>query len=104
MDVSIVIPTRNRAVFLSHALKSALRQRDVTFEVIVVDEASTDQTPTLLAAVDDRRVRVIRHDVVRGLPAARNHGADAARGDWLAFLDDDDLWAPDKLLRQLEAA
>jgi len=76
----------------------------VTFEVIVVDEASTDQTPTLLTAVNDPRVRVIRHDVARGLPGARNHGADQSRGDWFAFLDDDDLWAPDKLVRQIEAA
>jgi len=72
--------------------------------VIVVDEASTDQTPTLLRAVNDPRVTIIRHDEARGLPEARNHGADLSRGDWLAFLDDDDLWAPDKLVRQLEAA
>ena len=104
MDVSIIIPTRNRSGFLMQALRSALRQQDVTVEVIVVDEASIDQTPTLLATVNDRRVRVIRHDVPRGLAGARNHGADESHGDWLAFLDDDDLWAPDKLVRQLDAA
>ena len=104
MDVSIIIPTRNRCAFLTQALRSALRQQDVSFEVIVVDEASTDHTPRLLTAVNDPRVRVIRHDVARRLPSARNHGAAQSRGDWLAFLDDDDLWAPDKLVRQLEAA
>ncbi len=104
MDVSVIVPTRNRGALLAMTLRSALRQQDVDFEVIVVDEASTDGTPAMLAAVGDGRVRVIRHDTPRGLSAARNHGAADARGDWLAFLDDDDLWAPDKLVRQLNAA
>jgi len=104
MDVSIIVPTRNRRELLATTLRSALRQRDIDVEVIVVDEASTDGTPAMLAAVGDARVRVIRHATPRGLPAARNHGAADARGDWFAFLDDDDLWAPDKLVRQLTAA
>ncbi len=85
-------------------LRSVLRQRDVALEVIVVDEASTDDTPALLAAISDPRLFVIRHDTPRGLPSARNHGADQAQGEWLAFVDDDDLWAPDKVARQLQAA
>jgi glycosyltransferase involved in cell wall biosynthesis len=58
----------------------------------------------VLAALGDARVRVIRHDTPRGVSAARNRGAAEASGEWLAFLDDDDLWAPDKLVRQLGAA
>jgi len=81
-----------------------LRQRDVDLEVIVVDEASTDDTPTMLAVVADARVRVIRNDTPSGVAAARNRGAAEAHGDWLAFLDDDDLWAPEKLVSQLQAA
>jgi glycosyltransferase involved in cell wall biosynthesis len=104
MDVSVVVPTRNRSALLAKTLRSALRQQEVDLEVIVVDEASTDDTPAILIALGDPRVRVIRHDVPRWLAAARNHGADEARGEWLAFLDDDDLWAPDKLVRQLRAA
>ena len=104
MDVSVVIPTRNRSALLSRTLRSALRQERVDFEVIVVDEASNDDTPALLSALDDHRVRVVRHEIPRGLSAARNHGAEHARAEWLAFLDDDDLWAPDKLFRQLSAA
>ena len=104
MDVSVIVPTRNRRTLLAMTLRSVLRQRDVGFEVIVVDEGSTDDTAEFLAALDDPRVRVIRHDDALGLSAARNRGAAEARGDWLAFIDDDDLWAPDKLARQLRAA
>jgi glycosyltransferase involved in cell wall biosynthesis len=104
MLVSVIIPTRNRSALLALTLRSVLGQRDVDLEAIVVDEASTDETEARLAAVRDLRVRVIRHDAPLGLSAARNHGADEARGEWLAFIDDDDLWAPDKILRQLQAA
>jgi glycosyltransferase involved in cell wall biosynthesis len=106
MDVSIVVPTRNRSRLLTTTLDSALCQRDVHIEVIVVDEASTDDTPDILAgaARKDPRVRTIRHDTPQGVSTARNRGAAAARGEWVAFLDDDDLWAPDKLARQLQAA
>jgi len=89
---------------LALTLRSVLRQRDVDLEVIVVDEASTDDTPKMLAALADARVRVIRHDTPSGVAIARNRGAAEAHGDWLAFLDDDDLWAPEKLVCQLQAA
>jgi glycosyltransferase involved in cell wall biosynthesis len=101
MDVSVVVPTRNRSALLELTLRSVLCQRDVDLELIVVDEGSTDDTPTMLAAVADSRLRVIRNDTPRGVSAARNRGAASARADWVAFLDDDDLWAPDKLTRQL---
>jgi glycosyltransferase involved in cell wall biosynthesis len=104
MQVSVVIPTRNRSRLLATTLRAVRRQRAVDLEIIVVDEASTDDTPAMLAAIPDPRVRVVRHDAPRGVSTARNRGAEEARGDWLAFLDDDDLWAPDKLARQLRAA
>ena len=85
-------------------LRSVLRQQGVDLEVIVVDEGSTDDTLAVLAALGDERVRVIHHDTPRGVATARNHGTGEAQGDWLAFVDDDDLWAPDKLVRQLQAA
>jgi glycosyltransferase involved in cell wall biosynthesis len=81
-----------------------LRQQSIEVEVIVVDDASTDDTPAMLAALGDARVRVVRHDKPEWLAAARNRGAAEARGEWMAFVDDDDLWAPDKLARQLDAA
>ena len=102
--VSVVVPTHNRSELLTLTLSSVLRQRDVDLEVIVVDEASTDGTDAVLAASTDSRLRVIRHDTPRGVSTARNRGAAEARGEWVAFIDDDDLWAPDKLARQLHAA
>jgi glycosyltransferase involved in cell wall biosynthesis len=81
-----------------------LRQQQVELEVIVINEASTDDTAALLATLGDARVRVIHHDRPRGVSAARNRGAAEAHGEWLAFVDDDDLWAPDKLVRQIHAA
>lgn len=104
MLVSVIIPTRNRRSLLGRTLDSVLRQAAVDLDVIVVDEASTDGTREFLAAVGDPRLRVVRHDQPHGLPQARNSGADAARGDWLAFIDDDDLWAPDRIRLQMDAA
>jgi len=104
-EVSVIIPTRNRWALLStHALPGALGQEDVEIEVIVVDDASTDETPRRLAELEDSRLRVVTNQANVRLPAARNVGIAAARGAWLAFLDDDDLWAPRKLRLQLDAA
>lgn len=104
-EVSVVIATRNRWSMLSrHGLPSALGQVDVDLEVVVVDDCSTDDTEAQLAALDDPRVRVIRHSTRRRLAAAHNTGIGAANGEWLAFLDDDDLWSPRKLRVQLDSA
>jgi glycosyltransferase involved in cell wall biosynthesis len=102
-EVSIVIPTRNRWHLLSaHALPSALCQVDVELEVIVVDDGSTDETVAALSRLDEPRVRSLRNSAARGVAGARNTGIAAARGEWVAFLDDDDLWSPTKLRTQLE--
>jgi glycosyltransferase involved in cell wall biosynthesis len=104
-DATVVIPTRNRWRLLStRALPSALAQEGVALEVVVVDDASNDATASQLERLEDARVRTVRHDERGGLAEARNTGIAAARSDWVAFLDDDDLWAPDKLRRQLELA
>ena len=105
LEATVVIPTHDRWALLSrHGLPSALGQRDVDHEVVVVDDGSTDETPHRLAALDDPLLRVVTHETPRRLPAARNAGAGVARGRWLAFLDDDDVWAPGKLRAQLDAA
>jgi len=106
-EVSVVIPTKDRWRLLSGtALPAALGQEDVELEVVVVDDGSTDETSGELAALSatDPRLRVLRHEVSRGVSAARNAGLQGARGEWVAFLDDDDLWSPRKLRAQLEAA
>jgi glycosyltransferase involved in cell wall biosynthesis len=102
-QVTVVIPTRNRWPMLSRALQTALAQ-DVALEVVIVDDASEDETALRLSELDDPRVRSIRHDRCEGVARGRNDAIAAARAPWVAFLDDDDLWAPDKLRRQLDAA
>lgn len=101
--VTVVIPTHSRRHLLPRTLRSALGQQDVQVEVVVVDDGSSDGTEAYLEDLDDPRVRSVRHEQARGVCAARNSGIAEARGRWLAFLDDDDLWAPTKLARQLQA-
>lgn len=101
-QVSVVIPTRDRWHCARDAVASALAQRDVSVEVIVVDDGSEQPAPASIAA--DERVTVVRLPHNGGVAAARNAGAEAARAPWVAFLDDDDLWAADKLSLQLRAA
>lgn len=100
----MVIPTRDRWHLLSTAaLPSALCQEAVELELIIVDDGSRDETPRRLADVTDGRLRVLRHERPLGVAQARNAGIAAADGAWVAFLDDDDLWSPRKLRRQLDA-
>jgi glycosyltransferase involved in cell wall biosynthesis len=101
MRVSVIIPTYNRAFFLTEAVASVLAQTYGDFELLVVDDGSTDATPAALAPFGSR-VAVLRRATRGGVSAARNLGAAAATGDWLAFLDSDDLWLPEKLALQVE--
>lgn len=101
--ITVVIPTRNRAKLLERLLGQVLSLTDSSVQVIVIDEASSDDTPQLLERLgEDQRLHVIRHDPPHGLPAARNVGLRAASGSYVAWIDDDDLTAPDRLERQLE--
>ena len=101
--VSVVVPSHNRARLLRRTLQSILAQHLTDLEVVVVDDGSTDDTADITAEVDPRIV-VIRNREPKGVSAARNRGIAAARGEWIAFCDDDDLWSPDKLSRQMMAA
>ena len=98
--VSVVIPTRDRADVVGRAIHSVLDQTWPDLELIVVDDGSTDGTETVVAGFADRRIRLIRGGKA-GAGAARNEGIRRARGDWIAFLDSDDEWAPTKLARQI---
>lgn len=99
--VSVIIPTRNRANMVREAVDSVLAQKGAPFELIVVDDGSEDETLSLLAAYGDA-VRILRRERPGGVSAARNAGIMAARGEWIAFLDSDDLWLPGKLRAQLD--
>ena len=101
--VSVVIPSHNRALLLERTLRSVLAQAAGDLEVVVVDDGSTDATREVAAAAGPRVV-LLRNDTPAGVSVARNQGIAAARGEWIAFCDDDDLWSPHKLMRQLAAA
>lgn len=98
--VSVIIPTYNRAWCLAEAVDSVLAQELRGFELIVVDDGSTDDTPRLIEGYGEA-IRTLRREN-HGVSAARNAGIAAARGELIAFLDSDDLWLPGKLRRQVE--
>ena len=102
--VSVAISTWNRAHLVGRAIQSALAQTFEDFELLVVDDGSTDATPEVLAGVDDGRLRRVRHERNHGISRTRNTAIGLARGEWMAFLDDDNEWAPDYLDRQLALA
>jgi glycosyltransferase involved in cell wall biosynthesis len=101
--VSVVIPTYNRAELVERAVHSALSQTYSNLEVIIVDDASTDDSGDRIKTLQniDQRVRYFRHDRNRGAQAARNTGISAAKGGYIAFLDSDDEWLPQKLSLQM---
>ena len=99
--VSVVIPTYNRAGLLPRAVASVLAQTWTEFELLIVDDHSTDGTPAAIARFADGRIRSFRHPRNSGQSKALNTGIGHARGDYLAFLDDDDEWLPGKLAAQV---
>lgn len=99
--VSIVIPTKNRANYVSLAVRSVLAQTFKDFEIIIVDAASIDNTEEVINGFDDERIRYIRQETDRGVSASRNVGIESSKAEFVAFLDDDDLWMPSKLEKQL---
>ena len=99
--VSVIIPTHNRAELLRAAITSVLNQTYQEFEIIVVDDASTDKTREVVASFHDGRIKYIRHEVNKGDAGSRNTGIRNSSGDFLAFLDDDDEWLPEKLQMQV---
>jgi glycosyltransferase involved in cell wall biosynthesis len=99
--VSVVIPAYNAARYLAAAVDSALQQTFRDVEVLVVDDGSTDDTPAVLSAYRSR-IHVVRQ-ANAGVARARNAGTEAARGRYVAFLDADDLWQPEKIEKQMAA-
>jgi glycosyltransferase involved in cell wall biosynthesis len=99
-QVSVIIPTYNRGWVIKDAIESVLAQDFKDFELIVVDDGSTDHTPEILISYQ-KDVRIIRQNN-QGVSAARNRGIETASGRFIAFLDSDDLWLPQKLSHQVE--
>jgi glycosyltransferase involved in cell wall biosynthesis len=99
--VFIIIPTYNRAKLIKRAINSALKQSFENFEIIVVDDASKDDTQKVIEDFDDPRIIYIKQDKNLGSGASRNTGINASRSQYIAFLDSDDEWLPYKLEKQL---
>ena len=97
---SVIIPTFNRADFLKEAVQSVLDQSFENFELIVVNDNSTDNTQEIMSLFLDGRIMVLMNDRAKGGAGARNAGIFRAQEKWVAFLDDDDEWVPEKLEKQ----
>lgn len=102
--VSVILPTYNRAHLLPRAIRSVLAQSFHDFELIVVDDGSTDATQAVVCGFGDHRIIYLPPQENLGDSGARNRGIAIARGEWLAFQDSDDEWLPSKLERQLAFA
>ena len=102
--VTVVIPTRNRPELAAKAVESALRQTYPSLEVIVVMDGPDPETLNRLNRLHEPRLQVIALPSSVGGAEARNIGVRSARGDWIAFLDDDDEWLPEKIARQMRGA
>src|SRR5438128_1621108 len=101
--VSVVLPTYNRRPLLREAVDSVVGQSFSDWELILVDDGSTDDTRAYFKELTDPRVSRVFLPHSANRSAVRNAGIARARGEWIAFLDSDDLWAPEKLTRQVEA-
>ena len=99
--VSVIIPTYNRADVLADSVRSVLQQSYANFELLIVDDGSTDNTDTMIESVSDERIRYLKMSENKGVAAARNEGLRHARYDYIAFQDSDDYWMPDKLEKQM---
>ena len=101
--VSAIVPTYNRANLVRRALDSVIKQSYSNLEIVVVDDASRDNTEEVINGMGDSRIRYIRHTTNQGGAATRNTGIEAATGEYVAFLDSDDVWLQGKIEAQLAA-
>ncbi len=99
--ISVVIPTYNRADLISISINSAINQSYKNIEIILIDDGSTDNTKEVVQAIHDSRIRYIKHPKNLGGNASRNAGIEAAKGEYIAFLDSDDTWVENKLELQI---
>jgi hypothetical protein len=99
--ISVILPIYNAQAFIAEAVNSVLTQSVQDFELILIDDASSDRTPEILAGMLDPRIRVIHHDANRGLVTSLNEGLRSASGNFIARMDHDDISLPDRFARQL---
>lgn len=99
--VSIIMPSYNTAKYIEESIRSVLAQTYTNWELIIVDDCSTDNTDEIVASFRDDRIRYLKNVVNSGAAVSRNYALREAKGKWIAFLDSDDLWKPEKLERQI---
>lgn len=99
--VSIIMPSYNTSAYIEMAIKSVLQQTYQNWELIIVDDCSTDDTDEVVSKFNDERITYIKNNINSGAAISRNKALRCARGRWIAFLDSDDLWKPRKLEKQI---
>ncbi len=99
--VSIIMPSWNTGRFIAESIQSVLNQTYQNWELIIVDDCSTDNTDNVVALFSDQRIRYLHNEVNSGAALTRNRALREAQGEWIAFLDSDDLWKPEKLEKQI---
>lgn len=99
--VTVVIPAYNRYPFIREAVESVITQTYFNWELIIVDDGSTDETTTYIKSIPDQRIHLLELQHCGNIAQLRNTGAEAGTGEWIAFLDSDDMWVPEKLEIQL---
>lgn len=99
--VSVIMPSWNTSNFIAESIQSVIDQTYENWELIIVDDCSTDNTDEVVAKFKDKRIRYFKNEKNSGAALSRNRALREARGEWIAFLDSDDLWSPDKLEHQI---
>lgn len=99
--VSIIMPSYNTAQYIRESIQSVLNQTYQNWELIIVDDCSTDNTDEIVTSIKDERIKYYHNDKNRGAAISRNRALREAKGRWIAFLDSDDLWMPEKLEKQI---
>lgn len=100
--VSVIMPAYNSEKYIAESIKSVLAQTYQNWELIIVDDCSTDKTKEIVKSFSDSRIKFFKNNTNSGVDITRNKAISEASGRWFAFLDSDDIWKPDKLEKQLE--
>jgi len=101
--ISVIIPSYNRAHLIEKCINSVLKQTNQDFEIIVVDDGSTDETESVVKNLNDKRICYVKHDSNKGVSNALNTGIRLSKGEFISFLGSDDEWLPGKLEKELKA-
>ena len=100
--ISVIMAAYNAERTISQAIESVLRQTEPGLELVIIDDCSTDRTVDIVRGFQDDRIRLLHNNKNIGAAVTRYYGVKSATGDWIAILDSDDLWQPNKLERQIQ--